>query len=98
MGAARLSWVPISRISHLKSTIWTNSLNTPRQKVIHCPTDHIRRTAVELPSLTRRKAMRSNSSSAVRDNILQTAERSDGNAYAAEALAQANVLSVISRP
>src|SRR6478752_8476318 len=68
MGAARLSWAPISRISHLKSTIWTNSLNTPRQKVIHCPTDHIRRTAVELPSLTRPKATRSNSSSTVRNN------------------------------
>src|SRR3954466_7283276 len=49
--------------------IWTRSLNTPRRKVIPCPTGHIRATAVKLPSLTRPKDMRSNSSSGVRGNI-----------------------------
>src|SRR4029077_11388975 len=68
---------------HLKSTIWTSSPNTPPQKAIRCRTDRIRRTAVELPSLTRRKATRSNSSSAVRNNILQATlpNAQDHNAY-----------------
>src|SRR5215468_4699302 len=67
--AARLSSAPILRTSHLRSTTWTSSPNTLRQKVIHCRTDHIRRTAEELPSLTHRKVTRSNLSSGVKNNL-----------------------------
>src|SRR4029450_3755329 len=68
--AARLSSAPILLTSHLRSTIWTSSPNTLRQKVIHCRTDHTRRTAEELPSLTHRKVTRLNLSSGVKDNLL----------------------------
>src|SRR5690242_19308516 len=68
--AARLLSGPTLRTSHLRSTTWTSSPNTLPQKVIHCRTDHIRRTAEELPSLTHRKATRSNLSSELRNNIL----------------------------
>src|SRR5262245_5956140 len=68
--AARLSSAPILRTSHLRSTTWTNSPNTLRQKVIRCRTDHIRPTAEELRSLTHQKVTKSNLSSELRNNIL----------------------------
>src|SRR6516162_5547072 len=97
--AARLSSAPILRTSHLRSTTWTSSPNTLRQKVIHCRTDHIRRTAEELPSLTHRKVTRSNLSSEVRNNILHVILPGVGvPRHAAQALARATVLSIIFRP
>src|SRR5215831_7916381 len=98
--AARLSSAPILRTSHLRSTTWTSSPNTLRQKVIHCRTDHIRLTAEELPSLTHRKVTRSNLSSEVKNNpsIRNPAERQGVPRHAAQALARATVLSIIFRP
>src|SRR5262245_43824270 len=68
-GAARLSSALILPTSHLRLTTWTSSPNTLRRKAILCRTDHIRRTAEELPSLTHRKVTRSNLSSGVRNSI-----------------------------